>query len=185
MIEGSQSATSTNTPGHCRARLEQILNPTIDGRVAANVAGWEKNVRSYEAITSKKLGEDVRTAMLRNGIKTDAHASTARRCPPKQVSRTHRRDPMFRSRCCVCAEPRRSHGAGCNVPQWRGQAWAWQKQWAQTVLERTRRRSKATLKMAKANTTNSEKLVHVIGAAEKGILWLTACQSHQRRSQKY
>ena len=64
MIEASQSATSTNTPGHCRSRLEQILHPTIDGRVAANVAGWEKNVRSYEAITSKKLGEDVRTAML-------------------------------------------------------------------------------------------------------------------------
>ena len=110
--------------------------------------------------------------------------STPRRCPPEHVSRTQRRDRTFRSR--YCAEPRRcSHGAGCNVPQWKGQARAWQKQWAQTVFGRTRRRSKATVKMANANTTKSEKLVHVIGAAEKGISWLTACQLHQRRPQKY
>ena len=50
----------------------------------------------------------------KEGIKNDAHASTARHCPPNHVSHTHGRDPMFRSRCCVCAEPRRSHGAGCS-----------------------------------------------------------------------
>ena len=183
MIEASQSATFTNTPGHSRARLEQILNPTIDGRVAANVAGWEKKrFQLYEAITAKELGEEVKTAMFTKlALK---NKSTPRRCPPKHVSRTQKRDRTFRSR--YCAEPRRcSHGAGCNVPQWKGQARAWQKQWAQTVLGRTRRRSKATVKMANANTTKSEKLVHVIGAAEKGISWLTACQLHQRRPQKY
>ena len=51
-----------------------------------------------------------------------------------------------------------------------------QKQRAQTVLERARHRSNATVKMAEANTTESEKFVHVIGAAETdGISWLIAC----------
>ena len=50
-----------------------------------------------------------------------------------------------------------------------------QKQRAQTVLERARNRSKATVKMAEANTTESEKFVHVIGVAETdGISWLIA-----------
>ena len=80
MIEASQSATFTNTPGHSRARLEQILNPTIDGRVAANVAGWEKKrFQLDEAITSKELGEEVTTAMFTKlALKMSLHLDAAR-----------------------------------------------------------------------------------------------------------
>ena len=61
-----------------------------------------------------------------------------------------------------------------------------QKQREQTVLERARNRSKANVKIVRANTTKSEQLVHVIGVAETdGISWLIACQSHRRRPQKY
>ena len=67
----------------------------------------------------------------------------------------------------------------------RGKKATVQKQRAQTLLERARHRSKATVKMVEAKTTESEKFVHVIGAAETdGISWLIACKLH-RRPQKY
>lgn len=40
---------SPKTPAHCRAQLEQILNPLIDGAVAANITRWGK--------TSQGVGE--------------------------------------------------------------------------------------------------------------------------------
>ena len=130
-----------------------------------------------------EMGREVKTSILMKLAPKQMHMRLQlRHCPPNHVSHTHGRDPMFRSRCCVCAEPRRSHGAGCSGD---GKHGPWQKQCAQTVLERARNRSKATVKIVRANTTKSEQLVHVIGAAEKGILWLTACQLHPRRLPKY
>ena len=43
------ACASRNTVGHCRSRLEQILNPVIHGGLAANLTRWETQVKEYES----------------------------------------------------------------------------------------------------------------------------------------
>ena len=43
--EGISERLQRGTFGPCRARLEQIPNPTIDGGFAATVTRWQQNVK--------------------------------------------------------------------------------------------------------------------------------------------
>ena len=53
------------TLGYCRARLEQILNATIDGGFAANVTRWRNNTpKKTRLLRQKNLEKGVRAAML-------------------------------------------------------------------------------------------------------------------------
>ena len=57
-----------NTPGHCRTRLEQILNPVIDGGCAANLTRWENQVNEYESLTTQKIGEEMKSAIFNEAV---------------------------------------------------------------------------------------------------------------------
>ena len=56
---------SSETLRYCRARLEQILNATINGGFAANVTRWRNNrPKKTRLLRQKNLEKGVRAAML-------------------------------------------------------------------------------------------------------------------------